>query len=315
MTGGPGNPTDWIGLYRASDPDVAPLTWQYLNGLTAPPAAGLSAASLTVTLPADTGTYEVRLFANNSFHRLATSSAISAGAPAVTVTLTSPFPGTVFPASMPIALAASASATSGTVARVEYEVDGAVVASASEPPYSVVWTSGLPGIHVVVAVAIDNLNGRTSSVPVSIAIAATGLGTLGPPLITPPGGTFGADQPVTISAAPGATVRLTVDGSEPNETSPIYTSALAIHADTTVTARAFQAGWLASPAAWATFRIDHDGPTMTAFVLPAPNASGWSPSDVTVRFRCEDSRGRGLVLSADAGHGRRNECRRGRRHR
>jgi hypothetical protein len=291
VTGGPGNPTDWIGPFRASDTDASPLTWQYLNGLTAPPAVGLTAASLTVTLPADAGAYEIRLFADNSYNRLATSNAVSAGFPAVTVNLTSPFPGTVFPASMPIALAASASATSGTVARVEFEVDGAVVAFASEPPYSVVWTSGLPGVHVVVAVAINNINGRTSTVPVSIAIAATGLGTLGPPLITPPGGTFGGDQTVTISAAPGATVRFTVDGSDPNETSPLYVGPFPIAQDATVMARAFQDGWFPSPSASATFVIDRTPPTMLAFLIPEANPAGWNNSPVTVSFRCADASG------------------------
>ena len=256
VTGGPGNPTDWIGLFRARDTDASPLTWQYLNGSTAPPAVGLTAASLTVTLPADTGTYEVRLFADNSANRLATSSAVSAGSPAVTVRLTSPFPGTVYPVASQILLSADVSISNGTVNAVEFQVDGSTVGTAMTPPYAVTWDSGLVGSHTVVAVVVDSQGGRTVSEPVTVAIGQTGPGMLGAPIITPPGGTFGGDQTVVISAAPGATVRVTVDGSEPDVASPIYTVPLVIAEDATVMAQAFQAGWSASVVASATFQID-----------------------------------------------------------
>ncbi len=291
VTDGPGNPADWIGLFRASDPDASPLTWQYLNGSTAPPAVGLTAASLTVTLPADTGTYEVRLFADGSYNRLATSSAVSAGFPAVTVRLTSPFPGTVFPVGSQIPLAADVSISNGTVNAVEFHADGSTVGTAMTPPYSVTWGSGLVGSHAIVVVVVDSHGGRTQSAPVSVAISQTGPGLLGAPIITPPGGTFGGDQTVIISAAPGATVRFTTDGSWPDVSSAIYTGPLVIPADATVMAQAFQAGWSASVVASATFQIDRAGPTVDAALLPLPNAAGWNHTSVAVTFRCADPSG------------------------
>ena len=291
VTGGPGNPTDWIGLFRASDTDASPLTWQYLNGSTAPPAVGLTAASLTVTLPADTGTYEVRLFADNSANRLATSSAVSAGSPAVTVRLTSPFPGTVFPVASQILLSADVSISNGTVTAVEFQVDGSTVGTAMTPPYAVTWDSGLVGSHTVVAVVVDSQGGRTVSEPVTVAIGQTGPGMLGAPIITPPGGTFGGDQTVIISAAPGATVRFTTDGSWPDVSSAIYTGPLVITADATVMAQAFHAGWLASPVASATLVIDRTLPTILTFLIPEANAAGWNNAPVTVSFRCADASG------------------------
>jgi hypothetical protein len=58
------------------------LAYQYLNGLSGPPASGVSGATLTFGLPS-AGTYEVRLFVNNSLTVLATSGTIAVGAPSV----------------------------------------------------------------------------------------------------------------------------------------------------------------------------------------------------------------------------------------
>jgi hypothetical protein len=291
VTGGPGNATDWIGLFRAGASDAFSLAWQYLNGSSVPPIVELTAASLTVALPPEVGTYEIRLFADNSYNRLATSSSISAGLPSVTVNLTSPFPGTVYPVPSQIPLSADVSISNGSVVRVEFQVDGATVGTAAAVPYTVTWNGGQPGNHAVSAVVFDTAGGRTTSAAVDAVIADAGSGVLGAPIVAPPGGTFGGDQTVTLRAGAGATVRFTVDGSEPNETSPLYTSALTIIADTTVIARAFQAGWLASPATSATFRIDQIGPTITTSVLPLPNAAGWNSTATTVTFRCEDLAG------------------------
>ena len=316
VTGGPGNPTDWIGLFRASDTDASPIAWQHLNGSTSPPAIGLTEASLAVTLPAGAGAYEVRLFADNSYSRLATSGPISAGVPSVTVNLTSPIPGTVYPVSNPVVVSADVSISNGAVDRVEFQVDGTTVGTPTTPPFSVTWSSGQPGSHTIVAVVVDNLGGRTASAPVGIAITGTGPGVLGAPIITPPGGTFGGDQTVTLRAGAGAMVRFTVDGSVPNETSPLYTSALTISADTNLAARAFQVGWLASPVAWASFRIDREGPTVTTSLLPLPNAAGWNATAMTVTFRCADLTGCSRALrqrrsrpKARCGGGRRDRHR------
>lgn len=73
LIGGPANTTDWLGLYAVGASDSQYLAWQYLNGSTTPPTAGLAGATLTVGLPAAPGSYEFRLFAHNTYERLATS--------------------------------------------------------------------------------------------------------------------------------------------------------------------------------------------------------------------------------------------------
>jgi ELWxxDGT repeat protein len=65
--------TDWVGLYAASgDADTAIVAWTYTDGN--------AAGSLPVTVPANApagATYELRLFSNNSYSRLATSAPFS----------------------------------------------------------------------------------------------------------------------------------------------------------------------------------------------------------------------------------------------
>jgi hypothetical protein len=73
LVGGPANTTDWIGLYSVGASDGQFLAWQYLNGSTTPPTAGLAGATLTFVLPVAPGSYEFRLFARNTYERLATS--------------------------------------------------------------------------------------------------------------------------------------------------------------------------------------------------------------------------------------------------
>ena len=87
VTGGPANPVDWVGLYRTTTSDGAYITWQYLNGTMIAPATGTSAATLQFVAPMTPGTYELRFFSNDTFIRLATSSAVTITPAVASVTL------------------------------------------------------------------------------------------------------------------------------------------------------------------------------------------------------------------------------------
>jgi hypothetical protein len=76
VSGGPGNPTDWVGLYAKGAADGAFLDWRYLNGSTSAPASGLIDATLTLLMPVAPGEYEFRLFGSNGYTRLATSTTV-----------------------------------------------------------------------------------------------------------------------------------------------------------------------------------------------------------------------------------------------
>jgi glucose/arabinose dehydrogenase len=74
LQNGPGNATDWVGLFvtGAADTDHKGR-WLYLNGTKTPPPTGLTSGTLRFTLPSTPGTYEFRFFKNNGFELLATS--------------------------------------------------------------------------------------------------------------------------------------------------------------------------------------------------------------------------------------------------
>ena len=84
---------DWVGLAPVGAPNSTYLSWMYLNGSTTAPAAGLGVATLHFTAPAAPGNYELRLFANGGYTRLATSGAVA---------VTAPLPATVTPSSATI---------------------------------------------------------------------------------------------------------------------------------------------------------------------------------------------------------------------
>jgi hypothetical protein len=96
------------------------------------------------------------------------------------------------------------------------------------------------------------------------------------PTFSPGGGTYYSAQNVTISSATtGATIRYTLDGSSPNESSPALAAgvSLSVSTGTVVRARAFVSGQVPSEPATASYVISSDTTTPTvAITAPAPNA-------------------------------------------
>ena len=68
------SPTDWLGLYSPGAPDTSYLAWIYVSCSQTPGAARAS-GSCPFVVPAGlaTGTYQLRLLANDGYTRLATS--------------------------------------------------------------------------------------------------------------------------------------------------------------------------------------------------------------------------------------------------
>lgn len=89
------------------------------------------------------------------------------------------------------------------------------------------------------------------------------------PAFSLPAGTYKGQQKVSLSCTTaGATIRYTINGQEPAETSPVYTEALTISATTTVKAKAFEAGMTASQTVTATYTIESTNPDN-------PSAAPW----------------------------------------
>ncbi|HNW24755.1 MAG TPA: chitobiase/beta-hexosaminidase C-terminal domain-containing protein, partial [Candidatus Cloacimonas sp.] len=74
------------------------------------------------------------------------------------------------------------------------------------------------------------------------------------PTFNPPAGVYGNPISVTISSTtPGATIRYTTDGSEPGETSTLYSAPVAVATTTTLKAKAFASGFSPSYTATASY--------------------------------------------------------------
>lgn len=293
VTGGPGNATDWVALAVQGAPNSAYVTWQYLNGSTVPPSTGLTSSTVGFTLPAGTATYEIRLFASNSYQRVVTSAAIvaSTAPPVVTVALTSPFPGTTFNAPASLAVTASATAAGGSIQRVDFHDGAGLIGSASVAPYAVTWVAPTAGTHTLTAVAVDQTNATTTSASVAVTIGPAGAtaGTLAAPVASPPGGAIASGQLVTLTAAPGTTVHYTMDGSVPDQSSLLYSGPVVVSQSMVLRARAYQAGWTESVPSHDSYVIDTTGPTIVATIAPGPNTAGWNNTPVTVSFECVDA--------------------------
>ena len=78
------------------------------------------------------------------------------------------------------------------------------------------------------------------------------------PVITPPSGTFADAQVVTIGVATaGASIRYTLDGSEPTATYGLeYSGPFTVSASGTVKAIAYRTGWISSNVVTNTYLIN-----------------------------------------------------------
>jgi uncharacterized protein YegP (UPF0339 family) len=103
---------DWVGLYQTGAANSQYLTFFYTSSCTQSPTTAAASGSCSFTLPTTPGTYELRLFANDSYNLLATSSAVTVNAPpppTISASPTSVAPGATV--SVSFANVASPSAT------------------------------------------------------------------------------------------------------------------------------------------------------------------------------------------------------------
>ncbi len=98
-----------------------------------------------------------------------------------TVSLTSPTSGQQFNQGAAVTLAANASDNSG-VSRVEFRVDGALVATDTSSPYSFSTTTLAAGSHTAQATAFDNANPplSTATAMIPFTVVASTHGCLHP---------------------------------------------------------------------------------------------------------------------------------------
>lgn len=114
-------------------------------------------------------------------------------------------------------------------ATIFYTLDGSTPSSRSRKYRSPLALAGDGARFDIRAIAYQagKIDSDVASAGIAIDYAA-----VDPPTMSPPGGTFDADQLVSLSCATrGAIVHYTVDGSEPSLASPIYQGPIAVRGD------------------------------------------------------------------------------------
>src|SRR5206468_6400591 len=81
--GGVGSPTgrDWVGVYAAGAPSGQYVDWFYASSCMQTPGTALASGSCVNSMPGAPGSYEFRLFANDSYRLLASSGQVTVTAP------------------------------------------------------------------------------------------------------------------------------------------------------------------------------------------------------------------------------------------
>ena len=90
------------------------------------------------------------------------------------VRITEPATGATFTAPASIAIAADASDSDGSVVRVEFLSNGAVIATDTAAPWSFTWNGVPAGSYAIAARAIDNLSAATTSASVNVTVSESG---------------------------------------------------------------------------------------------------------------------------------------------
>ncbi|MFM1943437.1 MAG: putative b-glycosidase, glycoside hydrolase family 8 protein [Verrucomicrobiota bacterium] len=89
---------------------------------------------------------------------------------APSVVITSPGSGTSVAPGETVQIASDASDVDGSVAYVEYYIDGVWLNTAVVPPYSSSWLAAEAGVYEITAVAVDDLGAKTTSAAVSVQV-------------------------------------------------------------------------------------------------------------------------------------------------
>ncbi len=130
-------------------------------------------------------------------------------------------------------------------------------------------------LSVVIILALFGFGCKTTTDP-EIEKVAT-------PTFSPPGGTYGSTQLVTINCATiGATIRYTINGNDPNEASDIYNGPISINYSATFRATAYKSGWITSNIASVTYNIANQPETVANPVFSPPGGTYTTTQNVTI---------------------------------
>ena len=222
----------------------------------------------------------------------------------LSTTPTSQAPGSFgYPGSQPVISAASSSATSAVLWTIERDsVNNASTLHAYDATnlanevYNSNQASGSrdrggPPIKFAVPTVANGkvFVGAQYELDVYGMLGSSGT-RLAAPVFTPGAGSYSAPQAVTITAAAGATIHYTLDGSPPTLASATYVNPIPVTAAATVRAIAVKGGALTSPAASASYTIAPPPPQI-AFVQGNYATPQTAQAGVSVRYTAMQSAG------------------------
>ena len=269
--------TDWIGLYTPSAADTNFISWMYVS-CTKTASNAQASGSCSYTLPATlaAGNYELRLFSNDGYTRLATSKSFSV-APVVTTPVLNVSPTTVNPGT------AVTAGWTGITAPTPMDWIGLYAPSAADTnfiswmyvsctktasnaqasvscPYTLPATLAA-GNYELRFFSNDGYTRLATSTSFSVALAATvSSPTVTAPTISPNGGSYAGSISVTMqTTTSGASIYYTTNGAAPTQSSTLYTGAMTLTSSATVKAKAFKSGSTASAEVSASFTVGSSG--------------------------------------------------------
>jgi hypothetical protein len=226
------------------------------------------------------------------------------------VQLTSPLSAATFTAPAIVAIAASASDSDGSIAKVEFLRDGAVIGLTNVAPYSMSWANVPAGTYALAARATDNRSATTLSPIVTVNV----LPPNSPPSVSltapPDGATYTAPATVTLAAtaqdSDGSVVRVEfLQGSTvvASATSAPFTAGLsaAPPGAYTPTARATDSGGASTLSAPRSIVVAPNAPPTVTITAPAPGESHFAPADLMLAANATDTDG--TVASVAFYHG------------
>jgi alpha-tubulin suppressor-like RCC1 family protein len=149
-----------------------------------------------------------------------------------------------------------------------YHNDQAVVISCSDPQALIYYTTNggdpspsdsaiVSGGSVLVGTPLTlKARAYAPGAAASNVASATYTFKAAPPAMSPPGGTYPGPLNVSLTTATeDAEIRYTTDGTDPDQTSVLYSGMIRLSSTTTLKARAFRSGWQASEIAQTTYTL------------------------------------------------------------
>jgi poly(hydroxyalkanoate) depolymerase family esterase len=180
------------------------------------------------------------------------------------------------------------------VARVEFFVDGELLATDTSAPYSFAWNTAAEsnGPHALKAVAFDTAGQSATDDDTQVNVTGGVADTIAPvTTVTPAGGTFSQPVSVSLSVNEAATTFFTLDGSTPTTGSPSFSAPITISTTTTLSFFSVDAAGNAEAPKSASFVIQA-APSQTFASIAAEDGSvglGFAPGTGVTSHRVGDA--------------------------